>query len=264
LKKQVLAQKLVDKWLSLKKDDSQSVNVENYINNTVIFNQFATSTKQFFYISNFFTKECILYSKNTDELFGKGFHAMQESDQYFIFRNLHIDQIEALYIWTDWLIDSYPKLTIDKQPHYEHFICNFNYQNPDTGKIVYFSSREVALEQSNTQIFPKLTMASLQDTEYLLNENAPFWFRISIDADKKVIYTYHSVKKKFVLGDILSDREFEFLSCFQSGMSLGEIAQKMKITYSTADNHRKNILAKLGARNPTAAISILKYAGIKF
>jgi DNA-binding NarL/FixJ family response regulator len=61
---------------------------------------------------------------------------------------------------------------------------------------------------------------------------------------------------------LLTPREIEFLKAFESGAELKEISEKMGISYKTADTHRINILNRTGARNPMAAIELVKKIGL--
>ncbi|AWI10280.1 DNA-binding response regulator [Ereboglobus luteus] len=56
---------------------------------------------------------------------------------------------------------------------------------------------------------------------------------------------------------ILSDREQEALRLIGEGMSNDEVAEKLKISASTAKNHRLNIMAKLGIHSTP---QLIRYA----
>lgn len=55
---------------------------------------------------------------------------------------------------------------------------------------------------------------------------------------------------------VLTRREKEVLELIADGMTNGEIAQKLFISVTTVDTHRKNLLAKLEAKNTAALIKI--------
>ena len=55
---------------------------------------------------------------------------------------------------------------------------------------------------------------------------------------------------------VLTRREKEVLEFIADGMTNDEIAQKLFISVTTVDTHRKNLLAKLGAKNTAALIKI--------
>lgn len=54
----------------------------------------------------------------------------------------------------------------------------------------------------------------------------------------------------------LTGRELEVLRLLAEGHTSAEIKDKLFISYNTAENHRRNILTKLEARNAAHAIAI--------
>ena len=54
----------------------------------------------------------------------------------------------------------------------------------------------------------------------------------------------------------LTAREKEILACIASGLSSKQIAGKLFISINTVANHRKNMLAKTGARNSAELVRI--------
>jgi DNA-binding NarL/FixJ family response regulator len=55
---------------------------------------------------------------------------------------------------------------------------------------------------------------------------------------------------------VITRREKEVLELIAEGMTNNEIAQKLFISQTTVDTHRKNILSKLGAKNTASLIRI--------
>lgn len=52
----------------------------------------------------------------------------------------------------------------------------------------------------------------------------------------------------------LSNRELDVLTCMKDGMKNPEIAGKLTLSTKTIENHVRNILLKLGAKNRTQAV----------
>ena len=57
------------------------------------------------------------------------------------------------------------------------------------------------------------------------------------------------------MDDLLTEREMQVLSLLSEGLVKKEIADKLKIGYSTVDTHVGNIYNKLGVRNAPAAVA---------
>ena len=56
---------------------------------------------------------------------------------------------------------------------------------------------------------------------------------------------------------IITRLEKEVLELIADGMTNNEIAQKLFISITTVDTHRKNLLAKFGARNTAALVRMV-------
>lgn len=55
---------------------------------------------------------------------------------------------------------------------------------------------------------------------------------------------------------LLTRREKEVLELIAEGLTNGEIAERLFVSVTTVDSHRKNLLAKLNARNVAALVKI--------
>ena len=71
-----------------------------------------------------------------------------------------------------------------------------------------------------------------------------------------------TVKSFTSFSDKITDREREVLSLLEQGHSDKEIARLLSIAPTTAKNHVKRILGKVGAKNRTQAVSLAKQVGI--
>ena len=66
----------------------------------------------------------------------------------------------------------------------------------------------------------------------------------------------HSLRKVESSNVVLTRREKEVLGLIADGMTNAEIAQKLFISVTTVDTHRKNLLAKFEAKNTASLIRI--------
>jgi DNA-binding NarL/FixJ family response regulator len=64
------------------------------------------------------------------------------------------------------------------------------------------------------------------------------------------------------VAESITGREMEVLSLLEQGHSDKEIARLLSIAPTTAKNHVKRILEKIGAKNRTQAVSMARQAGI--
>lgn len=72
----------------------------------------------------------------------------------------------------------------------------------------------------------------------------------------------HTLRKEIAANLILTRREKEVLELIADGMTNAEIAQKLFISVTTVDTHRKNLLTKLEAKNTAALVKIAASRGL--
>ena len=71
----------------------------------------------------------------------------------------------------------------------------------------------------------------------------------------------HTLRKENGATIVLTRREKEVLELIADGMTNNEIAQKLFISVTTVDTHRKNLLQKLEAKNTAALIKVAASRG---
>jgi two-component system response regulator NreC len=76
-----------------------------------------------------------------------------------------------------------------------------------------------------------------------------------LDTEQDFRHTVTIEDKK--IGEILSKREIEILTLICKEFSNSEIAEKLFLSVSTVETHRKNLIAKLGVNN---TVGLVKYA----
>ena len=65
-----------------------------------------------------------------------------------------------------------------------------------------------------------------------------------------------TLRKEDAATIVLTRREKEVLELIANGMTNAEIAKKLFISVTTVDTHRKNLLAKLEAKNTASLVRI--------
>jgi DNA-binding CsgD family transcriptional regulator len=77
-----------------------------------------------------------------------------------------------------------------------------------------------------------------------------------------VVCNYFSNSGKFKLGELLTDKEFEIIKAYKTESSSKKIAESMKLSNFTVDNHKKNLIAKLNTNSMDNVLEILNFVGI--
>lgn len=104
---------------------------------------------------------------------------------------------------------------------------------------------------------PTYLFVIYQDLTYLMKDDF-YWLRFShIDKTEKVM-VYHDGYKEVLKDDIISTREKEILKLMIDGKSTNQIADSLFISRTTVNNHRQNMLNRMGAKDTTGLITLSK------
>lgn len=119
--------------------------------------------------------------------------------------------------------------------------------------------RYVPLELDENGL-PTMGIISLDDLTHLIKGDF-YWFNISFGS-VKIAYHVLSTEKKYHKNDIISEREKDVLRLIADGLESKEIGEKLFISTSTVDNHRRNMIARTGARDTTALVQLCRMCDI--
>jgi DNA-binding CsgD family transcriptional regulator len=101
-----------------------------------------------------------------------------------------------------------------------------------------------------------LCLITIENVTSLVRQDANYWSRMEAGSSQKFYSSLFEDNPKFVMKDILSERELEVLKLVALGNDSKEIGEKLFLSVHTVDRHRKNMLARLGAKDTTALIQI--------
>ena len=92
---------------------------------------------------------------------------------------------------------------------------------------------------------------------FFLGVPLPFGMRDSL-VNRGFIFMTSKDEKVGKLIDIISIREKEVLLLIERGLETDEIANTLSISRNTVNNHRQNMLNRLGARDTTALMELAR------
>ncbi len=108
---------------------------------------------------------------------------------------------------------------------------------------------------------PTLCFIVDQDIEHLIKMTDNYLGRLSFNGGE-FITTFSSKDQVMKKQDIFTERELDILKLLLKGFESKQIGDKLFISSNTVDNHRKNMIRKVDARDTTALIQISKQLGI--
>jgi DNA-binding CsgD family transcriptional regulator len=200
----------------------------------------------------------ILYiSENVAHLTGHSMTDFMELNILFALKLFTLEHYNFLYVWIKWALDRHSKYgdTFNSK----QALCGIkvNHKEGHTMRLLF---RHYALEETADGI-PTVSAITIDDISHLMKADF-YWGRIECGKGEKHTYHMVSTDKENIAHDILSDREKDTLRLLAQGKESKEIGELLHISSHTVDNHRRNMLHKLGVRDTTGLVQICKMVGI--
>ena len=135
-------------------------------------------------------------------------------------------------------------------------VCGLSLEHPEKGYIkILMQQYFMDCEHNN---IPPRVLSTIRDVSHLQKDDF-YWMRLTHGKSNDLVSVYHSKDEKVGnLMDIISIREKEVLLLIERGLETDEIAQSLSISRNTVNNHRQNMLNRLGARDTTALIELAR------
>lgn len=138
--------------------------------------------------------------------------------------------------------------------------CGITYNHPQKG-ITKLLCQQVIFESDEMQM-PVRELSIIRDISHLIKKDA-CWFKADISTAQKTHHlTHKGDETEFVKNNILSEREKEILRLIAQGKEAEYIAKELFLSKVTINNHRQNMLNKLGAKDSTALVQLAKITQI--
>lgn len=227
---------------------------DNYINE---FSKNENAVKVVFDHINF---KILHISDNIEGYSGYSAQNFYKPNMLFALGLFPSNHFNFLYVWLKWAIDVYLKL--GHLHNTKQFICGVKMKHAD-GHIMRLMFRYSALEMTENGVV-KIAAVSIDDITHLVKGD-DYWGRLERrDESDKVTNVHHfnSTDKMDVAHDVISEREKEVLRLIALGKESKEIGPILFMSPHTVDNHRRNMIAKTGARDTTALVQICRTAGV--
>jgi DNA-binding CsgD family transcriptional regulator len=177
--------------------------------------------------------------------------------QYF-FHALTKDHKTFPLIAAKWVVEVLSKLSDEERKSLYVNYCGVHLIHPVSNQNLRWNIASMNLNNGSVKNSP-LVLIVINNIAHLLKGNG-YWFRASSDSGK--VFSYFSEDGQSYEEDIISVREKEILQYIFQGMNTKEIAKLLQISPNTVDNHRRNMLARTGAKDTTALIQLCQMNGV--
>ena len=153
------------------------------------------------------------------------------------------------------LHDNLPKLE-KSNCKYSTICCGLKYNHPQKGIIRLLNKQYVFEFDENNH--PSKAIFTTHDVTHLIKDDF-YWIHFNFESNKKEkLMHYRSMTGEKYNSSIISPREKEILMLIDQGKETDEIAESLYISRNTVNNHRQNMLNRLGIKDTTALVHLAR------
>ncbi len=169
--------------------------------------------------------------------------------------SVHKKQSNYFTILPHFFAEYWQNMASEKRKDIIRKTIGLNFSHQQKG-IIRLAIQTHILEVNSLQA-PTYLLVIYNDISYMMKDDF-YWIRFSnVDKTGKVM-VYHDAYKELLKDDILSPREKEILRLIIVGKTTDEIADTLFISRITVNNHRQNMLNRMGVKDTTGLISLSK------
>ncbi len=202
----------------------------------------------------------VLYiTKNVEQVVGYRQEYCEQNPLKLFFRILEPSNVGIILALVRWLMAVRKKIPREWL-HTEEITCCGIKARHQNGAPIRFLLRGYSLVSEKESNAQSVSLNTLADVRHLLTDKA-YWFRASFGAKKEYVFSRFPT-----LGlsqqDVLTGREKEVLRFIETGSDTNAIAQALGISPHTVSTHRKNMIERMGVRDTTALIELVRLCEI--
>ena len=245
----------MDFW---KKEQTSSLfsNTEAYLNQTPILEELANNNGTLYAVFDLSRYKVLYFSQNMESIFGYRNSELNKRNIQLLFRALPVHQLLFPLTIAKWQ----KKVYTDSAEHLHKMKIKFSFCGL---RVKHKEGHEIPLLvqyhsiSKNAKGHSVAGLVIVDDATHLLKANF-YWARSHCLNSQKCIGQFHSKRNTNHLTDIISEREKQVLRLIAKGEPSKKIGQQLFITQNTVEKHRKNMLARTGAKDTTALVHICR------
>jgi DNA-binding CsgD family transcriptional regulator len=250
-------QELLNKIFGIQKDLYANEIGKTAVVKAHYINEFSLSENSVRIIFDHINFKILHISGNIERLGGYPIESYYDLSVLFALKVFTLDHYDFMYVWVKWAVTRHLKYgdSFDAK----QIMCGIKVIHKN-GHIIRLLFRHYPLETTNEGV-ATLSAITLDDITHLMKSDF-YWGRIECGRTTKQIHHIISIDKEDHPHDILSDREKSIVQLLAEGKESKEIGKLLFISSHTVDNHRRNMINKIGVRDTTGLIQICKMVGI--
>ncbi|MCT2406842.1 helix-turn-helix transcriptional regulator [Chryseobacterium antibioticum] len=213
---------------------------------------FSRLTYQSLYVIDYQTRAFEYVSDNPLFLCGKTSEEVKELGYAFYFQNVKPEDVELLIMINEAGFEFYENIPVDERKLYS-ISYDFYLINGKKNRVLVNHKLTPMFLTEGGQIWKALCIVSLSNNTSSGNVVVS---REGSDALWKYDPEVNRWEKDEKIR--LSQREYEILSLYASGLTINEIGEKLFISADTVKFHRKKLFEKIGVNNIAEALAYVK------
>ncbi len=249
--------KLLHEILGLQKDVYANEVGKPIIVKDSYINEFSKSENSVRIIFDHVNLKVLHISENIETMGGYSPKDFYRGNLLFALQLFAKEHNNFIYVWLKWAFAVQVKYGTSFKG--KQAICGIKAKHKD-GHILRLLFRQCIIKETATGVVT-VSAITLDDITHIMKSDF-YWGRIECGTDEKYFHHLISTEKEDKAYDILSEREKETLRLLMLGKESKEIANDLFISSHTVDNHRRNMIQKLGVRDTTGLAQICKMVGI--
>ncbi len=232
-----------------------------FIKNTEVLNVLSWKKESMFVVFDAARYKVLYFCDNFQDIFGYSSEELNRYNILLFFRALDKKHLTFPFTTAKWASSLFRHYSAgDLKAGLRFTFCGIMVRHKN-GEILRLLVNYFPMEVDEHGN-PTLVIVTIKNINYLLKGEF-YWARMSCGPNLEKVSTYHSATKQSKFEDIISEREKEVLKHIIEGKSSKEIADILFLSPNTVEKHRKNMLAKTGARDTTALSLIMGFLGKK-
>ena len=240
--------------------ETSEKSAEKYLQEMGFFNKDTTYLNAVYGIMDM-TDLSFKYITNTDVALGIPVESFMQKgfSQFLSSMTPEKENVSSIPTLFKYMVDSIKAAPQEIKKNFVAYGYGMKHFRP-SGKPFHTIVQVFGLEFSDKG-YPMLCFIVDQDIDHLIKPTDQYWGRISFN-NGEFVTTFSSKDMILKKQDIFSARELEVLKLLMKGKESKQIGEKLFISSNTVDNHRKNMIRKLDARDTTALVQLTKQLGI--
>ncbi len=239
-------------------EDIKEADIQPIINQIKIIEKFSSTKNRFFALFSHQTFLPLYISANVIQ-HGYTPEDVSKLSIYDGFKAIHWKQITMGVKVINWT-RKFTKLIVNYPLQGDEIIfCGIKFKN----KFGAYRSLLIKFKflRVDKQRQPLYSFAEVEDITDLHKVNS-YWGLFTSKSHTSASRVYLSSGNKKEAISLLSPRELEILKLIIADKKSNEISELLNISAETVKKHRKNMIARIGAKDMTALIQILKFSNI--